>query len=98
MLWSLARSRLARWLALLPLLLAVVWLLHLASHLQGEEAGPAAESCLVCLHLAGDQTPLPSVPGTLPTTVGSYAPAFFVASPVYFSPALQPRQGAPPLA
>ncbi len=92
-----ARSPLARWLALLPLLLAALWLLHLAGHLQsGDEAGPAAESCLVCLHLAGQGAPLPATPQTLAVVAADFIPAIAGTPVQRHSPTPLPRQGAPP--
>ena len=90
-------ARLVRWLALLPLLLAAVWLLHLASHLQGEEgAGPAAESCLVCLHLGGHATPLAATAAPMPLSLAAFEPAIARASRWRHLPTPLPRQGAPP--
>jgi len=91
------RAPLARWLALLPLLLAAVWLLHLAGHLQsGDDAGPAAESCLVCLHLAGQGTPLPATPPALAVVAADLIPVIAGTPVQRHSPAPLPRQGAPP--
>jgi len=74
-----------------------VWLLHLASHLQGEEgAGPAAEACLVCLHLGGHGTPLAATAAPLPLSLAAFEPAIASASRWRHLPTPLPRQGAPP--
>lgn len=91
--------RRAPWLALLPLLLAAVWLLHLAAHLQGggeDEEGPATEVCQVCLHLASQGAPLPPTNPPLAAPPASPVPPSASTSIRRHSPAPLPRQGAPP--
>lgn len=91
------RSRLAAWLAWLPLLLAAVWLLHLAGHLGNRDEPPAtSESCLICLHLADQQSSPVSASPLEPAPIGAFQVPSFKLALWRHEPAPWPRQGAPP--